>query len=300
MIAAADRAAASVTFDAMGSPVHVVTVGHAGLGDVARRRVEDLEQKWSRFRPTSEISRLNESGAAVVSPETVLLVQRALQGWMVTEGRFDPTIYDALVAQGYDRPFDTDLVGPADRSPVTVPGCWGIVIDETTGAVVLPPGVHFDPGGIGKGLAADLVVADLMDAGAGGAMVSIGGDLRAEGAPPEGDGWTVALDEPAVSAAKATISIAAGAIATSSTRVQRWRAGGGEVHHLIDPVTGLPHQGEVALVTAVAAEGWWAEVATKDLMAKEPGASPLAEVAALVVDTGGRVHLSGGMEAYLS
>ncbi len=293
-------AATSITFDAMGSEAHVVVVGPPALGALARRRLEDLEAKWSRFRPASEISRLNRAGAAVVSPETVLLIQRAIQGWMATEGRFDPTVYDALVAQGYDRSFDRGLSRAEAPAPAAVPGCWGIVVDETAAAIVLPAGVHVDPGGIGKGLAADLVVADLMASGAEGAMVSIGGDLRAEGRPPEGAGWTIALDEPAVRGATGTISIAAGAIATSSTRVQRWSAGDREVHHLIDPATGLPHRGTVALVTVVAAEGWWAEVATKDLMAKPAGADPLDETSALVVDTEGRVHLAGGMEDYLS
>jgi thiamine biosynthesis lipoprotein len=300
VIVVSDTAASSTTFDAMGSPVHVVVVGPSRLSEVARRRVEDLEQKWSRFRPTSEISRLNEAGAAMASPDTVLLVQRAVQGWAATEGRFDPTVHDALVAQGYDRPFATGLDRDADRPAAAVPGCWGIVVDEAIGAVVLPPGVHLDPGGIGKGLAADLVVADLIAAGAEGAMVSIGGDLRAEGRPPEGDGWTIALDEPAVGGAVGTIAFAAGAVATSSTRVQRWSTGEREVHHLIDPATGMPHRGGAALVTVVAAEGWWAEVATKDLMAKTPGTAPLEETAALVVASDGRVHLVGGMEAYLS
>jgi hypothetical protein len=49
----------------------------------------------------------------------------------------------------------------------------------------------------------------------------------------------------------------------------------------------------------VAAEAWWAEVATKDLLGRPAGADPLPGVAALVVDAGGDTHLIGGMESYL-
>ncbi len=99
----------------------------------------------------------------------------------------------ALVAAGYDRDFATLDAGPAaapdkpgaagghDAGPA--PGCRGIVIDPIVGAVTLPSGVELDLGGIGKGLAADLVVDELLAAGAAGACVNVGGDLRARRAP---------------------------------------------------------------------------------------------------------------------
>ena len=288
------------TFEAMGSPAHVVVTGRAALLGAAWRRIDDLESKWSRFLPDSELSCLNEAGSAVVSADTILLVERAVQGWRASDGRFDPTVHDALVAHGYDRTFEsvTDQEGIADAAPA--PGCAGIVFDAMSGVVVLPSGVHLDPGGIGKGLAADIVVGELIAAGAAGAMVSLGGDLRAEGEPPQGTSWSIAIDEPAAGGAFGVVSMSAGAVATSTTRRHRWSVGGATVHHLIDPAVGRPHSGEAILVTVIAAEGWWAEVATKDLMGKTPGTAGLEETAALVVTSGGHVHLVGGMEAYLS
>jgi len=289
-----------IEFPTMGSEAHVLVVGDARLAETASDRIADLEAKWSRFRPSSELSRLNESGSGIVSGDTILLVGRAGAGGEGSGGRFDPTVCDALVAHGYDRPFAAvgDRAAPVEAVPS--PGCAGIVIETGLGLVVLPRGVHLDPGGIGKGLAADLVVAELMAAGAHGAMVSIGGDLRVAGQPPEGSSWSFAIDEPAAGGFFGIVSLSGGAVATSTTRRQRWVAGGQEVHHLIDPRRGRPHHGGPVLVTVVAAEGWWAEVATKDLMAREPGEAPLAETAALIVAADGAVHLVGGMEDYLS
>jgi thiamine biosynthesis lipoprotein len=278
----------------------VVVTGPAALLDTARRRIDDLESKWSRFLPASELSRLNEAGSAVVSADTILLVERGVQGWRASEGRFDPTVHDTLVAHGYDRTFESVTGHERIAEALPTPGCAGIVVEPMSGVVVLPTGVHLDPGGIGKGLAADIVVGELIAAGAAGALVSVGGDLRAEGEPPRGTSWSIAIDEPAAGGAFGVVSMSAGAVATSTTRRHRWSAGGETVHHLIDPAVGRPHSGNAILVTAVAAEGWWAEVATKDLIGKAPGTAGLEETAALVVTSDGRVHLVGGMEAYLS
>lgn len=289
-----------LTFQAMGSPVHVIVTGDPRLLHGARRMVEDLEAKWSRFLPSSELSRLNEAGSAVVSWETIVLVERAIEGWRASEGRFDPTVLDALVTHGYDRSFESvpARVGFGGTRPA--PGCEGIVVAHDARVVALPEGVHLDPGGIGKGLAADLVVCQLMADGAAGAMVSIGGDLRAEGDPPRGSAWSVAIDEPAAGGYFGTVSMTAGAVATSTTRTIRWTVDGETVHHLIDPRQGRSVAGGVVLATVVAAEGWWAEVATKDLIGKDPGTEGLEETAGLVVTADGGVRLVGGMEAYLS
>ena len=37
-----------------------------------------------------------------------------------------------------------------------------------------------------------------------------------------------------------TIKIGGGGLATSSTAVRRWRRGGAQMHHIIDPLTGAP------------------------------------------------------------
>ena len=65
----------------------------------------------------------------------------------------------------------------------------------------LPAGSGFDPGGIGKGLAADIVSAELLAAGARGACVNLGGDLRVTGEAPGGGTWTVAVEHPGSAAA---------------------------------------------------------------------------------------------------
>ena len=176
-------------FRAMGSDVHIIVVAPdpdllKGLLEGATARIAALEQRWSRFIATSEISELNRRAGddVTVSADTVLLVARAIEAWRITGGGFDPTVLGDVIRAGYDRSFEE--LGPETRSVPSVlgRGCTDIVVRDAS--VRLPPGVGFDPGGIGKGLAADLVVAEVMAGGAEGVCVNLGGDLRVRGRSP--------------------------------------------------------------------------------------------------------------------
>src|SRR5205823_3187293 len=222
-------AAEELSFRAMGSHAHVIVVGGPpGGAEEARRRIDDLERRWSRFLPDSELSQLTRRAGEWVrlSAESLLLVERALDAWRLTVGRFDPTVLGAVIRAGYDRSFDE--LGPAggDTTSPLAAGAAGIEIDGDR--VRLPAGVGFDPGGIGKGLAADLVVSEALAAGAAGACVNLGGDLRVAGEPPDGpSAWTVAVEHPASPEPVALLGLHDGAVATSTTLRRRWTAAAG-------------------------------------------------------------------------
>src|SRR3954467_9222353 len=144
-------------FRAMGSDAHVVVVGDTRLADVALERIVRLERLWSRFLPDSEITRLNNTARdpVRVSHETIELVERSVEAWRLSGGVFDPTVLGAVLRAGYDRSFESlgDNAPPHPANPLG-PGAPDIVVGGDT--VALPAGVGFDPGGIGKGLAADM------------------------------------------------------------------------------------------------------------------------------------------------
>lgn len=294
-------------FRAMGSDFHVIVVGGSReLLTAAHARLAELESRWSRFLPDSEISRLNRSGGrpVLVSEDTICAVTAAVDAWRDTDGRFDPTVLPALVAAGYDRDFatldpDVDL-DPASRPRfAAAPGCAGIVIDPLVGAITLPPGVAIDLGGIGKGLAADLVVSELGAAGAGGACVNAGGDLRVQGESPGADGWVVDVEHlPAI-----RIALADGAIATSSSSKRRWTQGGATYHHLLDPRQGVPAHAGLTAVTVIAGTAATAETLTKAAFVAgvERGAAVIEQSGAtgLFVTDAGTVLRLAGVEGFL-
>jgi FAD:protein FMN transferase len=256
---------ADVRFRAMGTDIHLIAVAGSARAasaavDRGRERIEQLEALWSRFRPASEVSVMNAlAGMPVrVSPETIALVQRALDGVRLTGGRFDPTVLGAVIRAGYDRTYTEIIPGAAPEDDRGL-GAPRIEVDPVARLVRLPAGIGFDPGGIGKGLAADIVARELAERVAG-ICVNIGGDLRVHGVAPDGPAWGIEVEDPFGGAARGVLSLADGAVATSS-RTQRVLRGGG--HHLIDPATGLPAASGVASATAIAGQGWIAEVLAK-------------------------------------
>ena len=224
----------------------------------------------------------------------------SVDGWRRTDGLFDPTVHAALVGLGYDR--DLALV-QAGRAPAVVrtrpaPGCAGIDVDPITSTVQLPPGVALDPGGIGKGLAADLVAAELLDAGAAGCLVNVGGDLRALGEPPTGAGWVVTVPHPVHPDEELLrAALPEGGVATSSRLDRRWQAGDTEVHHLVDPSTGAPADRDVVAATVFAAQAWEAEVLVKALTVGGPAGFDLLAGAAAVAVTGSGQRLTAHVPA---
>lgn len=288
----------------MGTDVHVVVHGPVELAEVARRSVEDLEQRWSRFLPNSEVSELNRrAGAWVqVSADTVELVSRALEGWQVTGGAYDPTVLGDVIRAGYDRTFDEVVDRPDAPSSTLHRDAAGIAVDRVANAVRLPVGVGFDPGGVGKGLAADLVADRISAEGAAGVLVNIGGDLRAVGYGPAGDDWTVDVDPADTGIALTRVALHQGGLATSTVLRRRWRVAGRPAHHVIDPRTGSPADTGVTAATVVARCAWQAEVLAKAALTR-PLEDALDLVSAqgadaLLVDDVGGLHPTEGFSRF--
>jgi len=288
----------------MGTTVTVLTVdAPSQLNRYLLWRLESLEAAWSRFRPDSEVSTLNRRAGEFVhvSDETFELVEKAVFAKQVSGGRFDPLLLAPLEALGYDQTFSE-----VERVDAALPEAWHrpfeeIVVDHASSAVRIPVACGFDPGGIGKGLAADLVAGEAIDRGATGVMVSIGGDIRVIGTPPDGPTWGIRLREATVDDdLDETLGLLSGAVATSTSKKRAWGPGR---HHLLDATTARPlatndDGSHAVLVTVVAGEAWYADAMTKACFA-DP-AVPLDGVSALVVTEAGNRSMTGAFESFLA
>lgn len=226
--------------------------------------VNRLERMWSRFVPESEISQLNRNPGAftVVSPETFELIARARDATVLTAGRFNPLMLDQICQLGYRQPWNR---APRGGRAVPEPGCTDpITLLNEVNAVMLPAGSAFDPGGIGKGVAADLVTNMLVAEGATSSSVELGGDLRVSGSSWLAENWAVDVEDPFDrDGIVGILNPHSGAVATSSRLQRRWKCDGTAAHHLLDPSTGLPAVTDLVAVTACSSVAWWAEVAAK-------------------------------------
>jgi thiamine biosynthesis lipoprotein len=246
-----------------------------------------LERKLSRFRADSELSRLNRERAIEASDELLELATVAIQARELTGGRFDPTLHDALVAAGYDRTF-RDLADDAEAARAAASGGGDVVIRGRR--IELGTGAALDLGGIAKGWAADRCAALL--AAHGPALVNAGGDLAVSGPRADGGPWPVGVELPQ---GRLTLAVARGGLATSGRDRRRWRRGGEERHHLIDPRTLRPAETAHLSVTVAAGSATDAEVAAKALfLARDPEReAKLAGTAAVIVQVDGGARLVG-------
>ena len=274
------------SFAAMGTTIELILDAEdaGGAFAAAEAEFERLEHVMSRFRPDSELSQLNAAGSLDASVDLVEVVRLAMDARDRSDGRFDATTHEAVVAAGYDRTFDRVAPeGPAEDEPNAA--CGGRV--EIDGArISLSPGVRLDLGGIGKGFAAER--AATMLAVAGPCLVSAGGDIAIRGVPAEG-AWPIAVCD------DLTLGLQRGGVATSGTEHRRWRRGGVERHHLIDPATGRPAVSDIVQVTAIGADAVDAEVLATSLFLGGSEEAAAADLPAVVLTSDGRRLVTGGI-----
>ena len=238
-------------FEALGGECEVygVDLTAARLAE-AESWVHEMHDRLTRFSPTSELSRFNESAGswADVSPLLESLLRECLRAHDVSGGLVNAAVLPALLAAGYTRTFSE---GPTRVTASVVPPALPEVLQVRSGSARLRQGASIDLGGIAKGFLADRLAADLSD----NSLVNLCGDLYARGGGEAGDGWPVGM----AGIEKAVLLLDMGA-ATSGTRKRSW---GPDLHHLIDPRTGLPSRSDLAEASVIARTGADAEIFAK-------------------------------------
>jgi thiamine biosynthesis lipoprotein ApbE len=296
---------------AFGTSMHVVVTKPEHLDAATasvERVVESIDLACSRFRDDSELSRLLAGTGpreAVVSPLLAQALATALRAAEITDGAVDPTVGAAVRGAGYTVDFGSLAPdgAPIDLLVRPVPGWRRIRLYAASRRVEIPDGIEIDLGATAKALAADLGAAAARDAiDGGGVLVSLGGDVAVAGLTPE-EGWHVQIAEDShapITPDGETIAIRSGGLATSSTTVRRWRRGGVELHHIIDPATGLPADAPWRTVSVVAGSCVDANIAATAAIVRGAAATAWLESVGLparLVDRDGAVVRLGGWPA---
>jgi FAD:protein FMN transferase len=309
-----------LTFDAMGSHVRLL-VGEPGpdsalpsaaeAAEAARDFVHDFDAALSRFRPGSAICALNDDPREVVpaSPLVRRAVRAGIESAELSGGLVDPTLVGEIESAGYvasraglaGEPLpDALAAAPPRRSarPRADRRWRELAVDEEAGTVTRPPGLRFDTGGSGKGLAADLVAARLR--GYPRFVVDCGGDIRIGGAGALTWPYEVFIEHPLTGERGFLIRLGFGGIATSGLNVRIWRREDGRYfHHLLDPATGEPAWTGLIGATALGDTALEAETLAKAalLSGPEEGRRRLAEKGGLLVHDDGTTERVGPIAA---
>jgi FAD:protein FMN transferase len=267
---------------------------------------EGWEQLLSRFRHDSELSRLNRTVDQPVPVSQTLwdVFQASLAANRTTDGLVTPTVLDAVVMAGYDRPFD-EL--PANRGYTDM---WTeiqplslVIYDEASRSICLPPNIHLDFGGIAKGWAAHQAAERLKTAGP--ALMNAGGDIAISGPRLDAESWLIGISNPFVPDEDlAMLQLQGGGIATSGKDRRRWMQGDLLNHHIIDPHTGQSAVTDILTATVIAPTVMEAEAAAKSVFLLGSGAGlewleSDSGLACLLMLDSGEIVTSSRLEKYL-
>ena len=231
---------------------------------------DQWENHLSRFRPDSELNQLNRANGTPtkVSPIFADVLERAIEAEKISNGLVTPVLLDALVSAGYDRPFNLLPDENFSAHPVTsdfIPRLDEIDWDPSNAILWLPPDLHLDFGGVGKGWASYQTAQRLKNDAP--TLVDAQGDITVTAPQIDGSPWRIGVADPFNNSENvAVINIHEGGVATSGRNARNWLRDGKLAHHIIDPRTGQPAETDVLTATVIAPNVMQAEAVTKTLL----------------------------------
>jgi FAD:protein FMN transferase len=218
--------------------------------------VNAFEAKYTRFRPTSLISRINAAAGLTwveIDEDMELLLKLCDNLYAMTRGVLDPTALPLIKLWNWK---SEQPAVPADGAIAAARRLVGWTkVERQPGRIFLPePGMALDFGGFGKEYAVDIVAQIATNHGIENVLMDFGHDLRALGKPPGRPAWHIGLEDPQQPGSyKSSIAVSAGkGVASSGDYIRCFRVGGRRYGHIIDPRTGSPVANDCLQATIIA------------------------------------------------
>ena len=219
---------------------------HAAI-DRAIQEIERLEGELSEWRPSSDVSRINESEGkwVSVSRETLDVIEKAQSVARASGGAFDITFHTMGDLWKFGSAQGQNPVPPPEdevRKRRALIDFRRVDIDAKSGRVRIANGRKIGLGGIAKGYIVDRAVATLRGAGLHSFVVQAGGDLYAAGHKPDGLKWSTSIQDPRAPEGDgfATLELEDRALCTAGDYARAYVYQSKRYHHIIDPRTGYP------------------------------------------------------------
>jgi thiamine biosynthesis lipoprotein len=237
-------------FQAMGTDcaVHLYAADQAMAEHIARSAIAEvmrIEQRYSRYRPDSDLTAINRvaemGGSIEVDDETAGLLNYALAAYRKSEGLFD--ISSGLLRRVWN--FKGNEL-PDQKSLDELLSCVGLnkLIWQAPSLTFSVPGMELDFGGLGKEYAADRAAEVCFANGVEHGVIDLGGDIHVLGPHPDGNPWQIGIRHPRhPGKMMAVASIKQGALATSGDYERCIEVRSQRYSHILNPKTGWPVQG---------------------------------------------------------
>jgi thiamine biosynthesis lipoprotein len=266
----------------------------------ARGLLAELERRWTRFDAASDLNALTDDARSELPAHEHVraLIRAGAWAGRFSGGLVDMTLGAQIAQAGYDRHWAGETASlsaalaaappRAAAAPHPAARWQALRVNRRAGTIRRPPHTVLDSGGLGKGLAADLVGARLAGLRF---VVDVGGDLalgHGGGGPHE-----VSVAHPLTGEVAHRFFVSGGGVATSGIHRRLWLDDrGAPVHHVLDPSTGRPAWTGLLAATAVASSALEAEVLAKVALLRGPRGGR----ATLAAHGGVLVHEDGAVE----
>lgn len=222
----------------------------------AKKRVLELEQKWSVTDESSEIYQVNHSNEneVILSEETKEVMEFVLQMAEKTDGNLDPSIYPVLTAWGFTT--EENRI-PGEEEIQTLLQSTGYKKIQLNGNQIrIPEGMELDLGAVGKGYAGDEAAEVLKQRGITSALLNLGGNVQAVGSKPDGSNWRIGIRNPFGEGNLGILEISDRAVITSGNYERYFVGEDGKTYgHILDPFTGKPVDNELMSMTIITEQG---------------------------------------------
>lgn len=289
----------TIEFRAMGTDVAIDIVTEdpddaKKLSATVQSMFEEYEEIFSRFRASSELSRLNARCGERVKVSTLLFsaIELACTYYDQTHGYFDPRIITTLENIGYDHDFHSGGVGSQKTSaPIKIKGSLhdDIVLDAKTHIVMVQK--RIDLSGIAKSITLKATAQFLKDAGVHDFIVDAGGDMIIDGVSGTGQKWKIGLE--GIANEKLLLALQDVSLATSGITRRQWYVGEKKFHHLINPKIDGEFSFDILSITVVDEDIITADVWAKTLFLMGDEGKKYAQennIAALFLESNKKIY----------
>lgn len=247
----------------------------APLQSALQAAVDEVDLQMSAWKPDSDLMRINRApvGDWIDAPARLLeVLHLGLAIGRASGGAFDVAMGDAVTAWGFGPDAATGerirIALETRRGP-----SWE-AIEIAGGRLLKHAAVTLDLNGIAKGYGVDRLAETLKGFGIAAFLVGIDGEMRTAGLRPDGEAWSIAIEQPYHErrAVHSVLALEDGAIATSGDYRHFVDVGGRRLSHTMDPRRGAPLAASPASVTVVAASCAEADAWATALMVAGPEA----------------------------
>ncbi len=294
---------ASTQFFAMDTVMDITVYGAEAEQalSLAEQEIYRLDAAISAKNESSEIAGLNKNGRAELSVDAAALVADALRAAKMTNGAYDPTVGPLVALWGFGTEHAAVPDGEDIKRTLHTTGWEQVAMQGQT--VTMPDGFSFDPGGIGKGFAAERAKQVLRKAGVQSALLSLGGNISALGTKPDGKSWVIGIQDPENPAVQfASVRVQDAAVVTSGGYQRYFEENGVRYCHILDPETGWPADRGLLSVTIVCEDDAMADALSTALFVMgAEGAKAFwqeSELAfdCIIMDESRNVYMTQGLE----